>query len=302
MKIAIGVCTKDRPMSLRVLIESINSNDLANRTLVICDSSGKENKELNMESIRNYTKGPTILIQSDPGLTIQRNKILKYVRHNEFEVLHFIDDDVQLDENYFEQLEKILAVENSVGIVGAKINNIPKPLFQLRKQGRILKNGTAQGIYSLKGDQFLDWVPGLSMTIKLTKIKNMNFDERRKGNAIGEDADFCIKVGERAKIMWTDRTSLRHFVDQAGRYSVKKNVYASNLHRYLLILDFPDKVKKRYVIIQDLYNIIKYLALGTLLVNAKYIQISFSTINFIKDSKFYTCELEKIDNHTYGLL
>jgi GT2 family glycosyltransferase len=275
---------------------------LANRTLVICDSSEKENKELNMESIRNYVKGPTIFIQSEPGLTIQRNKILKYVRENEFEVLHFIDDDVEIDQNYFEQLEKILAAENSVGIVGAKINNIPQPLIQLRKQGRILKNGTAQGIYSLKGDQFLDWVPGLSMTIKLSKVKNMYFDERRKGNAIGEDADFCIKVGERANIMWTDRTSLSHSVDQAGRYSVKKNVYASNLHRYLLILDFPDKVKKRYVLIQDLYNIIKYLALGILFVNLKHIQVSFATINFIKDSKFYTCDLEKIDDYTYRLL
>jgi hypothetical protein len=52
----------------------------------------------------------------------------------------------------------------------------------------------------------------------------------------------------------------------------------------------------------DFYNIIKYLALGILLVNVKYIQVSFATINFIKDSKFYTCDLEKIDNYTFRLL
>lgn len=302
MKIAIGVCTKDRPMSLRALIESINSNDLANRTLVICDSSEKENKELNMESIRNYIKGPTILIQSDPGLTIQRNKILKYVRHNEFEVLHFIDDDVELDVNYFRKLEEIITTKSNIGIIGAKISNIPKPLIPFRRQGRILKNGTAQGIYSLRGDQILEWVPGLSMTINLTKINNVNFDERRKGNAIGEDADFCTKVGRQRKIMWTDKTSLKHNLDPIGRYSVKKYVYSSNYHRYLMNLDFPDKVKRRNILTLDLVNIFKYLALGILLLEMKYMQISFSTLNFIKDSKFYSVNIKEISDRTYRLL
>jgi GT2 family glycosyltransferase len=302
MNIAIGICTKDRPKSLRELIESINGNDMAERTLIICDSSNKEHQELNIESARKYVNGPVIFIQSEPGLTIQRNKILEYVRENKYEILHFIDDDVEVEDNYFEELEKVLAIETEVALVGARISNIPKPFFPLFQQGRILKNGTAQGIYSLKGDQRLDWVPGLSMTIKIPKIHNIYFDERRKGNAIGEDADFCIKVSRQAKIMWTDRTSLKHKVEKIGRYSVKKNLYASNLHRYLLSLDFPDIVKKRHILLHDFCNILKYFLLGIFLARKRYIKISLETLNFLIDSKFYSINLGEIDYLTYDLL
>jgi hypothetical protein len=175
-----------------------------------------------------------------------------------------------------------------VGIIGVKISNIPKPKFHLRNQGKLRASGVCVGIYTLEGDNYVDWIPGLSLSIRMSSIKDLFFDERRVGNSIGEDADFCIKAGLQTKIMWTDKTHLKHSVDPSGRYEPKKYVYASNYHRFLLMKDHPNKVKRKNLIAHDFWSMLKDLlrALRELKIMNLYI-ILYRT-NFLIDSSFYT--------------
>ncbi len=294
-KIVIGICTRNRPVSLQLTLQSIKKAKVENLQIIICDSSHGDIFDLNKQVIYELFKGSGIHLKSPPGLALQRNKILEKIREK-FEYIYFLDDDVEIDEDYYDKLNNIFRSQKDIGIIGAKIRNIPSPLFPLRKQGKVLKSGKCVGIYNLKGDNYVDWTPGLSLSIRLSSITNLHFDERRKGNSIGEDADFCLKAGKQTKILWTDKTSLKHHVDPIGRDHVKKYVYASNYHRYLLKVDFPDKVNRINIIASNLGDTLVSFVLLFIRKDKKYYHIAINHISFLFFSYLYFRNLEAISD------
>jgi glycosyltransferase involved in cell wall biosynthesis len=294
MGFAIGVCTRNRPESLRKLINSLKVVSLENLTLLVCDSSDDTQKKENISVLDGYKLGEIKYIESTPGVALQRNKILDFSRELNIEILYFLDDDVEITENYFQSLNNKFKNDKQIAIIGAAVRNSPKSKTKKKHQGKLKKNGISHGVYSLKGDHFVDWVPTLSMSIRLSLLQNLHFDERRKGNSLGEDVAFCIAASNFGKVLWTDSTSVFHGEDPYGRYRSKKNIYANYLHRILLWKEFPQKVSKLYlvvrIIVESLMDIMKFF----ISLNTKYLKYSYFRILFLVESRFCNRKLNEL--------
>ena len=294
MRFAIGVCTRNRPESLRKLIASFKEISFENLTLLVCDSSDSIQKKENMNVLTGYKLGEIRYIESIPGVALQRNRILDFSRKLNIETLYFLDDDVEITENYFESVNNRFNNDKQIAIIGAAVKNQPK--FQIKKkyQGKLKKNGIAQGVHSLKGDNFVDWVPTLSMSIRLSLLQDLYFDERREGNSLGEDVAFCIAASKFGKVLWTDSTSVFHGEDPYGRYGSKKNIYANYLHRILLWKEFPQKVFRRNLVlrifVESLVDFMKFFVSF----NAKYLKYSYFRILFLVESRFCNRKLNEL--------
>ena len=294
MRFAIGVCTRNRPESLQKLITSLEVISFENLTLLVSDSSDDIQKKKNKSVVNGYKLGEIKYIESTPGVALQRNKILDLSRELNIEILHFLDDDVEIAVNYFESVNSIFKNDRQIAIVGAAVRNSPKSQIKKNHQGKLKKNGIAYGIYSLKGDHFVDWVPTLSMSIRLSLLQNLHFDERRKGNSLGEDVAFCIAASNFGKVLWTDSTSVIHSIDPYGRYGSKKNIYANYLHRILLWKEFPQKVSKLNlvvrIVVESLMDIMKFFVR----LNTKYLKYSCFRILFLVESRFCNRKLNEL--------
>jgi len=294
MRFAIGVCTRNRPESLQKLITSLRVISIEDLTLLVCDSSDDIQRKENLSILDGYILGGIKYIESTPGVALQRTKILDLSRELNIEILYFLDDDVEITENYFESLNNKFKDDKQIAIIGAAVRNSPKSKIKKKYQGKLKKNGISHGIYSLKGDHFVDWVPTLSMSIRLSLLQNLHFDERRKGNSLGEDVAFCIAASNFGKVLWTDSTSVIHSIDPYGRYGSKKNIYANYLHRILLWKEFPQKVSKlnlvARIVVESLLDIMKFFVR----LNTKYLKYSYFRILFLVKSRFCNRKLNEL--------
>jgi glycosyltransferase involved in cell wall biosynthesis len=248
MERLIGVCTRNRPEALARLIKSLNSTNLNEIGMIVCDSSDLEFVDLIKNIVSNFQGKKTIYLSSIPGVSIQRNIILNYAMEAKTKYLYFLDDDIEISQNYFEVVDSYFEKFKNVSIVGTKIANLPKSRLIKKFQGKLQKNGIAQGIYSLNGPQFVDWVPGLSMSLKVGDLTNTLFDESRERNSLGEDIDFCTKVCFYSKILWIDAAHVFHHSDPYGRYNSKKQIYSDYYHRFLLLKDFKNRLYRSSVL------------------------------------------------------
>jgi glycosyltransferase involved in cell wall biosynthesis len=287
MKLAIGICTRNRPDSLRRLIKSLNSSKFKDLNLLVCDSSDESIRQEIISVIHGYELGGGIIyIKSTPGVAIQRNKLLEFARKSNCDTLYFLDDDVEVFEDYFTNINKIFKNYDQIAIVGAAISNIPKPIMRKRNQGKLQKNGIAHGVYSLKGNHLVDWVPCLSMSIRISLLPELYFDERREENSRGEDIAFCLSASSFTKILWTNSTFAIHHEESHGRYGSKKDIYANYVHRILLWKEFPDMVFRSRIITRIIFESITDMFRFIIRFNRLYLKNFYDRLTFLSKSRF----------------
>ena len=103
IKLLVGIPTLNRADQLKNTLHSILRNTVLPQKIIIVDQSENEKtkhivnyfrEKLNIEYLKvNYK-----------GLTKARNEVLSYAK--DFDVVTFLDDDVELDKNYFEEIVK----------------------------------------------------------------------------------------------------------------------------------------------------------------------------------------------------
>jgi hypothetical protein len=190
-------------------------------------------------------------------------------------------------DSYFEKFK-------NVSIVGTKIANLPKSRLMKKFQGKLQKNGIAQGIYSLNGPQFVDWVPGLSMSLKVGDLTTTLFDESRERNSLGEDIDFCTKVSFYSKILWIDAAHVFHHSDPYGRYNPKKQIYSDYYHRLLLLKDFKNKLYRSSVLFKVFSEILSDFLRMCLRREKKFASDILIRISFLLHSGLFDTRSTKI--------
>jgi glycosyltransferase involved in cell wall biosynthesis len=291
---AIGICTRNRPQSLIRLINSLNATKYKDLSLFVCDSSDESIRKEIISIIHAYELGEIIYIKSTPNLAHQRNKLLELARKSNYEKLFFLDDDVEVQEGYFTNLNEIFKNYNQVAIVGVAISNVPKINMRKRNQGKLQKNGVAHGVYSLNGNHLVDWVPCLTMSIRISHLPELYFDERREENSRGEDVAFCLDASYFTQILWTNSTFAFHHEDPYGRYGSKKSIYTDYLHRILLWKEFPDRVFKSRIITRIIFESITDMFRFTIRFNRLYLKKSKDRLSFLLKSRFCKEDLDKM--------
>lgn len=244
MPVALVICTKDRPDDLRRALGSVKIQTRLPDQVVIVDGSTTGATEEMVPQIRNLFVCDLVYRRTQPGLTRQRNVAISEI-NPEMEFAMFIDDDVELQQDYVEEV--VIAFRRfpeALG-VGAAILNQPKVTRKLdlllgldaKEGGRVLSNGvnTMRVLGEKEGP--VEWLSGCSMSFRTSVFADCRFDERRPGNSLGEDVDFSMRVRSYGDLIWTDKTGLMHYVSQINRDNARRLGTQLIHHRLLLAHD-----------------------------------------------------------------
>lgn len=253
MKFSLIICTYMRPKPLLKLLQSVQEQSLNPDEILIIDGSTNEDtgyilKKNQFQNLHYY------LIPTEyRGLTKQRNYGIERVG-SEIEIVCFLDDDIVLEPDYFEQLiSTYLSYPEALGVGGYIINEtksefvgdnyIPKrndyffdgwkrkesSRFILRKRLG-LDSDCQPGFFPTFGhERSVSFLPpsgkiyevemlmGGVSSFKKSVFETTRFSTYFEGYGLYEDADFTLRLSQKGKLYLNTNAKLRHYHDESGR-------------------------------------------------------------------------------------
>ncbi|MBE0391127.1 glycosyltransferase family 2 protein [Flavobacterium sp. PL002] len=253
MKFSLIVCTYMRPEPLLKLLQSVQSQTLYPDEILIIDGSNNDATAIvlngNPFQNLNYFK----VSDADRGLTKQRNFGIAKVG-KEVEIVCFLDDDIVLEKDYFEQLLKTYQVFPEALAVGGFIkegnewdyvgdNYTPTinefyydgwkqhegSRFVLRKKlgldsdcppgySSLYSHGRSVGFLPPTGKTYeVEMLMGGVSSFKKRVFETIQFSTYFEGYGLYEDADFTLRVSKLGKMYLNTAAQLNHYHDASGR-------------------------------------------------------------------------------------
>ena len=253
MKFSLIICTYMRPQPLLLLLQSVQEQTIyPNEILIIDGSTNQETEKILKESPfdnLNYFRVPT----EHRGLTKQRNFGIERVG-NEIEVVCFLDDDIVLENDYFEQLLKTYTIfPEALGVGGYIIdetksefvgdNYQPKigeyffdgwkrkdgSRFILRKKfgldsdcppgySSLYSHGRSIGFLPPNGKIYpVEMLMGGVSSFRKEVFNTLKFSTYFEGYGLYEDADFTLRVAKIGKLYVNTSAKLNHYHAASGR-------------------------------------------------------------------------------------
>ena len=168
--------------------------------------------------------------------------------------MSFTDDDCRLYAGYFGHL--IDSIRSN--LVFCAITGIQTPMklskitllrrfFYLdsRKSGAILKSGCTTPIKSTNGITEVEWMPGGCMNIKRSVLEIIKFDEKLR--MYGEDLKFSLILKLHGPLFVNPDMKYQHLEASQGKESFEDVISYTDGVRWHLAREFPEFIKKRYV-------------------------------------------------------
>jgi len=225
--LSIIIPTKNREQDLVRCLISIAHQSVKPHEIIIVDASDK---------VSDYEKyiGEMKLIHvkaHKAGLPSQRNQGLQLV-HPSSKYVAFLDDDVILEKDFFENIVNTFSQSDEIVGVGGVITNYEIPrfhklilkLFLMRgkKPGSILPSGysTVPTLREITEPIESSFLPGGLCSYRLSAIKDMQFDheyERFTGHAYCEDLDFSYRASQKGKLIITPDAKAIHSESPTSR-------------------------------------------------------------------------------------
>lgn len=246
------LCSLNREDFVFNLLKSLRVTKIGkDLTVIFVESS---NNEEYLTRVRYYIENNfhpnSKAIPSAKGLVHQRNLGVEYGLHliSEDTLVHFLDDDVTVDSEYFSKIEIFFNSNKTVFGGGARIANLYKnhnTRLIKREYGKIGANGLNTWIPD-DSEQLpieVEWIPGCCMIFRSVIIKqykfNINLENGPMRNyAIGEDIDFTWRVSRVYKLSSIPSALIEHHLAPSKRdnleLSVKGNgVFKAYMHRLM---------------------------------------------------------------------
>jgi GT2 family glycosyltransferase len=272
------ICTYQRADSLKRLLESISSQSLYPDEIVIVDGSEDLATE-NMVSKLSYEGLEYFRVDEDNrGLTRQRNYGIK--KSGLTDIICFLDDDIVLEDNYFENLISTYYKFPDAMAVGGwikdetewkKISAEYKPAFDeyafdnftrklgqrhvLRKKLGLLSyeppgfmpefsHGFSTGFLPPSGKTYeVEYFMGGVSSYRRKLFNKLNFSSYFEGYGLYEDMDFCLRVSKLGKLYVNTSARVLHLHDESGRpdyYKYGKMVILNGYHVWRLKYPNPN--------------------------------------------------------------
>lgn len=227
MRSEIVLCTRNRAVDVESLLAGLSGQSVTPALLVV-DASDDDATRRVLDAFAASGAWPAVRHRhAPPGLARQRMAGVRALR-DDTEVVHFIDDDVQLAPDYFAQIERVFVEHDDVLGVGGWVINTPSrrvrftgPMFLLdsaTRQGRVLPSGANVLVHRPRGILDVDWLSGCAMAYRRRVFAQLSFDERMTGYSLGEDVDFSFRVSRLGRVVVTERARLRHLCSEVGRW------------------------------------------------------------------------------------
>lgn len=250
-KYALIICTYKRPEPLNRLLNSVKTQTAyPNEILIIDGSPSNETQDLisklTFKNLRYYK-----VSEADRGLTKQRNFGINLVHENS-EIICFLDDDIVLEDNYFEALISTYQKPNNALAVGGYILDETKwtkgdncdirktfcfdgwsrnePLrFRARKWFGLLpdtdpgylptfSHGRSIGFLPPSGKIYqVEQIMGGVSSYKKNVFEKIRFSNYFEGYGLYEDTDFSLRLAKLGDLYVNTNARLYHYHDDSGR-------------------------------------------------------------------------------------
>lgn len=255
MKFTLIICTYNRPKSIVQLLVSVEGQHLLPDKIIVVDGSPLRDKNLedyNSKMPLTYYH----VSEADRGLTKQRNFGLSKVSP-ETDIVCFLDDDVVLKPDYFQQIIATFNSENRcVGVGGYAINEVNWNLCQKESKvqrrmfycdgyfrdeplrdrlrnlfglssdltpGKMPSFGHGRSSLPPSGQTYeVDLLIGMAMSFKKSLFDKIQFSEFFQGYGLYEDADFSLRAAQLGKLYINTNAQLEHHHEPAGRPNMFK--------------------------------------------------------------------------------
>ena len=251
---AIILCTRNRPKEASSVLRQIQAcEDRPELILVVDGSDDAQSLEL-QEDISDLHE--VVFMRCAPGLTKQRNAGLAALPVNTG-IVHFLDDDVEIQPDYFQVVERAFLEEpTAVGVGVRTADNVDsKPnrlktffLITSSKSGALLSSGVNVGYRYAPELRQVDWLPGCTMAWRLSLIQGLAFDESKPGVGWGEDVDFSLKARAKGPLFLTCDTTVIHHKSPINRDSTGTRRNNDLKHRLQLAANKNVAVSKNSVL------------------------------------------------------
>lgn len=252
MKFSLIICTYMRPKPLLKLLDSVQEQTRYPDDILIIDGSSDAltQEALSQNSFKNlqYHK----VDEENRGLTKQRNIGID-LANEASDFICFLDDDIVLLPNYFEDLLRTYEEHPDALAVGGYIINEIKwelyngknktrdhfmfddwvraePLrYRLRRKFRLLPDEDPGILPSFSHGRALNFLPPSGKTYKVEQImggvssyRKHVFDDIRfssyfAGYGLYEDTDFSLRLAKLGSLYVNTKAQLYHYHDSSGR-------------------------------------------------------------------------------------
>lgn len=302
MKLSLIICTYMRLEPLSRLLETVQQQTIVPNEILIIDGStndatGLRFRESKIQNLHYYKVPP-----EHRGLTKQRNYGIERV-HASMDIVAFLDDDIELDQTYFEKLlEAYETYPAAVGIGGFITNEVhwetvadqqhdsnyyvydgyarkESSRYQLRKKlgldhigppATFPEFGHARSVGFLppsgkicKVDLFMGGVASYPKKV----LEEHKFSEYFEGYGLYEDADFTLRLSNIGELYVTTAATCKHFHDASGRpnkYNYGKMVVRNGWYVWRVKYPKPSfKNKIKWYQITILLTTIRFLNIFT---------------------------------------
>lgn len=231
MFISVIICTKNRVEDFKNTLISLSKQSRLPDELIVVDSS--DSSIIKDFLTLNHSVIPYHYYHANPGLTHARNV---GIQNSSGDLLFFFDDDVDLQENYIESVEKVFIFDHRavIGAVGGRIVNLNlyppgnitllmtlkrkifdliRVMFLLPKlgHGKFRYSGMPTQPHALNTSRYIECLSGGCMAFRREIFTKIRFDESLIGYGHVEDADISKQVLESGyKIFYEASAELDH--------------------------------------------------------------------------------------------
>jgi len=198
--------------------------------IIVVDASSAV---LPQDSLRFMEENDVLYIKSSKGLTLQRNIGVQIASGDLFS---FIDDDVELEADYFRKVIDAFINHPDLGGCTGCISNITHygKLSQLFRRiflldtstgsGRLLLSGHPDFNHDMSQTESVEILSGCNMTYKKNVFHSNMFDENLTDYSLGEDVDFSFRVSRKYPLLQLADARLTHHMSQNARSSSVKGL------------------------------------------------------------------------------
>ena len=251
MNFSLIVCTYMRPKALQLLLDSVVIQTLYPNEIIIVDGSINDATSKLLENSNYKNLKYTLVDNLNRGLTKQRNYGIKMVNNNT-EIICFLDDDIILEENYFENLLNTYKTQKDALAVGGYIKNevywekaaFPKnsnkfyfdgwmrnepSRFKLRRKFGLLPDTPPGFLPTFAHGRSIGFLPPSGKTYEVEQIMGgvssykkevfdrLSFSTYFEGYGLYEDTDFSLRLAKIGKLYVNTSAQLSHYHNEEGR-------------------------------------------------------------------------------------
>ena len=226
--IAFVVATKDRPIDLHKMLQSLSDQTYIPNQIIVVDAS-----KISVRSIVKNFQSLDIkyIYHPRPSAAAQRNIGIKAVNSN-MALVGFLDDDVVLENQALEVMLEFwkTASENLGGCAFNLMNPPPTGGTKLkatalvrwlglysREKGVVMPSGWQTLTGTVSETIFVDWLPSTAAVWRRKIFNNFSFDDFFDGYSYLEDLDFSYSVAKKYKLAVVADAKYWHYHSPSGR-------------------------------------------------------------------------------------